>query len=212
VDLSLRLPSFGSLLRASPTIRNALAIFLRAPPVPEYPLMLRYHVGVMPRVIIRILPIAVLLIPRLHSPTIRQPAAVVIVINPLQRMLIRGQSNHLDPFVACAVGMELPVCFGARVVRAVLIIVHLGIGLALPHVGSCSEGDVSRVLGSAGDVGVVVFFPVVRLCFECGGQWWRNGVPRAFDNYAVDHDVMIGMTPDLVDMSVVMDGAVGKDD
>lgn len=212
MDLSPRLPSFGSLLRASPTIRNALAIFLRAPPVPEYPLMLRYHVGVMPRVIIRILPIAVLLILRLHSPTIRQQAAIVIVSNPLQRMRIRGQNNHLDPFVASAVGMELPVCFGARVVRAVLIIVHLGMGLALPHVGSCSEGDVSGVLGLARDVGVVVFFLVVRLCFECGGQWWRNGVPRAFDNYAVDHDVVIGMTPDLVDMSVVMDGAVGKDD
>jgi len=212
MELSPRVLSFGSLLRASPTIRNTLAIFLRAPTVPEYPLMLRLHVVVVPGVIIRILPLTILLILRLHSPTIRQPAAVVIVINPLQRMPVRGQSNHLDPFVASAVGMELPVCFGAGVVRAVLIVVHLGMGLALPHVGSCNEGDVSGVMGLAGDVGVVVFFAVVRLCFECGGQWWRNGVPRAFDNYAVDHDVVIGMTPDLVDMSVVMDGAVGKDD
>lgn len=173
---------------------------------------MRFQVVVMPRVIIRILAPAVLLILRLHIPTIRQPAAIVIVVNPFQRMLVRGQSNHLDPFVASAVGMEFPVCFCANIVRAVLVVVHLGMGLAFPYIGSCSEGDVSGVMGLAGDVGVFVVFLVVRLCIECGGQWWRNGVPGAFDNHAVNYDFVIGMTPDLVDMSIVVDGAIGKDD
>ena len=99
--------------------------------------MLRLHIIPVAAAVIRVPSVAPLLVLRLDGPAVGQPVAAMVVVDPIQLESLRvRRQDDLDPLVAAAVGVELPIHFRARVVWAVLVIVHLRVGLGFPGVGA----------------------------------------------------------------------------